>query len=170
MVNPPLAKYASLKSVMILFTIILGFNGYFIVNMKTSAGPPPLDLKFTHSPEVTYKTFNAMSSEQRKGYMIGELTTDIIYPIIYTLFLSFSLLLLFNGSRIIPIIPHGALIADVFENLSIFPLLKMYPKEIDWLAWVSSIFTTIKWLFVFISLLLLIAGLLRKFILLISSK
>jgi len=164
MVNPPLAKYASLKSVLILFIIILGFNGYFMVKMKSSTGQPPLDLRFTHSPKVTYKNFDAMSEDQQKRYMIGELTTDIIYPIIYTLFFSFSLLLLFKGNQIIPFVPYGAFIMDVFENLSLFTLLKLYPQHINWLAWVSSIFSTLKWLFVMLSFLLIILGLFRKFI------
>lgn len=162
MVNPPLAKYASLKSVMILFAIVLGVNGYFMLKMQSSTEPPPLDLKIIHGPEVTYNTFDAMSAEQQKRYMIGELTSDIIYPVIYTLFLSFSLLLLFKDFKTIPLIPYGAFVFDILENLSLVTLLKLYPQQIDWLAWISSIFSTLKWLFVFVSLLLIIVGISRK--------
>jgi len=135
-----------------------------MVKMRSSKGPPPLDLHFTHNPEVTYNNFDAMTLEQQKKYMRGELTTDIIYPIIYTLFFTFTLLLLYGANGIIPLIPYGAFIFDILENLSLFTLLKLYPEQINWLAWTSSVFSTLKWLFVLISFLLVIIGLFRKFI------
>jgi len=65
-----------------------------------------------------------------------ELTADIIYPIIYTLFYSLLLSWLFQRAfkpdskmQKYNVVPVGAWIFDLLENVGIVSMLSLYPSQ-----------------------------------------
>jgi len=101
----------------------------------------------------------------RASYRAFELTGDIAYPIVYTLFFSLAITWLFqrgfpSGSVMhrYNIVPLGAWLFDLFKNLCIVGMLSVYPSRPATLAWVSTIFTMVKWLFLIPTALLLLYG------------
>ena len=101
----------------------------------------------------------------RARYRIFELTGDIVYPIVYTLFFSLAITWLFRRgvakeSRLqrLNVLPFGGWLFDLLENLGIVAMLSIFPSQFGILGWAATLFTMIKWLFAGTSIVLLLIG------------
>lgn len=128
----------------------------------------PLDLMFFYTPEKAFDMIEKYGEEGRALYLRIELTADLIYPIIYTLFFGLLISWLFQrGFR--PespmqkwnVMPVGAWFFDLLENLGIVAMLSMYPAQPAALAWLTMILGSVKWAFALISIALILTGLVR---------
>jgi len=95
-----------------------------------------------------------------------ELTVDIIYPIVYTLAFGLLISWLFQRGykpdskmQKLNILPLGAWLFDLLENLGIVTLLSTFPAQITAVALLTTIFTMVKWIFAGASMLLIVLGL-----------
>lgn len=166
-----LKKYANGWLVLVLLAGFLSFNAVILPRQEarikaSSGGTTPIDLQFFYTPEKVYSMVASYGNEGRAAYRLFELTGDILYPIIYTLFFALAITWLFqrgfagtSGMHKLNVVPFGAWLFDLFENLGIVAMLSVYPSTPALLAWVSAIFTLVKWLFVIASILLLLVGL-----------
>jgi len=128
----------------------------------------PLDLMFFYTPEEAYAMIDKYGEAGRAIYWKIELTADIIYPIIYTLFFGLLLSWIFQrGFRSDSpiqkwnVMPVGGWFFDLLENIGIVSMISMYPAESDALAWLTMIFDSLKWAFAAISIVLILLGLVR---------
>ncbi len=170
MTTIPLQKMANPINVGLLLAIMLAFNIVLLpelIPVNSAQSIKPLDLQFAYTPQVAYESISSYSDVIRKKYIIGEMTVDIIYPFSYTLFLSFSIFLIYrnkknNNSLAIQfaLVPYIILVSDLLENTGIVTMLSKYPQELISVAWGTSYFSTLKWVTVAFSLLLIAIGLL----------
>ncbi len=128
----------------------------------------PLDVMFFYTPAQAFDMIEKYSAAGRSLYIKIELTADIIYPIIYTLFYGLLLSWLFQRSFKLDspiqkynVIPVSAWFFDLLENVGIISLLAMYPSQPAALAWLTMIFGSLKWLFAIASVLLALFGLVK---------
>ncbi len=128
----------------------------------------PLDLMFFYSPAQAFEMLEKYTAAGRSLYMKIELTADIIYPIIYTLFYGLLLSWLFQRGfkpdspmQKYNVIPVGAWFFDLLENVGIVSLLVLYPAQPAALAWITMLFGLIKWTFAIGSILLALFGLVK---------
>jgi len=109
----------------------------------------PLDLRFGYSIELVYSTFDALGDAGRRRYMIGILSVDLLYPLVYSSLFAVWLTLLLprdtSVTRVLRLLPFAILIADLLENTSIAIMLAQYPERMEFLARAASIFTASKW-------------------------
>jgi len=157
--------------VFILFLLDVAFVGFIMpiaaALMKGDAGGPgPIDLQFFYTPAKVYGMIEAYGEYTRAFYRNVELTVDIIYPIVYTLFFSLLITWLFKRGfaenstmQILNVVPFGAWLFDLLEN--IVSMLSVYPSTPAALAWVTTLFTMIKWLFAGASMILVLIGLMK---------
>ena len=131
----------------------------------------PLDLMFFYTPAQAFQMIDKYGEAGRALYLKIELTADIIYPIVYTLFYGFLLSWLFQRAfksaspmQKLNIIPIGAWFFDLLENLGIVSMLAMYPAKPAFLAWLTMIFGSLKWAFFLVTLGLVLIGLVRAVI------
>ncbi len=108
------------------------------------------------------------SPEVRASYRLFEMTGDIIYPIVYTLFFSLLITWLFqrgfassNKMQNLNVVPFGAWLFDLLENIGIITMLSVYPSTPAMVAWLSAVFTLVKWTFAGASLILILLGLVK---------
>ncbi|HUF37803.1 MAG TPA: hypothetical protein VMN57_04720 [Anaerolineales bacterium] len=161
-----LRKYSFGWLVLVFLVGVLYFNVVVLPNAARVLGETdPIDLQFFYTPEKVYAMVEAYGPEVRTQYRDFALTGDIAYPIVYPLFFSLAISWLFKrglpkDSRLhrLNVVPFGAGIFDVLENLAIAAMLGGYPAEPAWLAWIAAFFTMVKWLFVFASLALILYG------------
>jgi hypothetical protein len=132
-----------------------------------SGGTGPLDLVFNYSSDQVYQMLKSYNGEGREFYAIIELTADMVYPIIYSLFLSLLIIFLckklYIQDRIIKVafvVPVIALAADCCENICITVMLLNYPYKLNTVAEAANIFTMIKWVFLMASIMLVLTALL----------
>ena len=128
----------------------------------------PLDLLFFYTPDSAFDMIEKYGPAGRDLYTKILLTVDILYPVIYTLFLGLFLSWLFQRGfpRQSPMqrmnaVPVGGLLFDLLENIGIVWMLSMYPSIPAILAWIIMLTSTVKWLFALASLVLIFVGLAR---------
>lgn len=131
-----------------------------------SGGFGPIDLKFGYTPEEAYRMVEAYGERGRKRYAIIELTVDLLYPLVYATLL--ALVMTYGLRRSLRpdhplqkahVLPYGVVLADYAENVGIVTMLLRYPARHESVAWLTSIFTVIKWLGFGTSLIVALAGL-----------
>lgn len=158
-----LSLFASGKNVLLLLGLYLPFPTFILPQLEKLIAQQsnykrivPLDLQFNYTPQLAYNTLSNMGEVGRKHYFWGELTIDILYPIIYGFLFSLLILWLFRkiGETEIKwqrwaIFPLVAMFMDFLENISIISLLRIFPNQTPsfdkWAFWAAS-FGAIKWL------------------------
>jgi len=128
----------------------------------------PLDLMFFYTPAQAFAMIEKYSAAGRSLYLKIELTADILYPIIYTLFYGLLLSWLFQRGfkpdskmQKYNVLPVGAWFFDLLENVGVISLLVTYPSQPAALAWLTMIFGSLKWAFALASIGLALFGLVR---------
>jgi len=109
-----------------------------------------IDTSILYSVEDLYSIIDGYSRQVRLAYIYQRFTFDLIWPIVYGLFIvvtTLYLLIKINLKRLNRLIyfPLAAVIFDFLENISVSILMFIYPFRINALAMLASIFTTIKW-------------------------
>lgn len=126
----------------------------------------PMDLLFFSTPAKLFTIAGSYGEYGRAFYRSVELTVDIIYPVVYTLALGLLISWLFQRGfstkskmQGLNIAPIGAWLFDLLENLGIVTLLTTFPAQLTAIAWLTTFFTMVKWIFAGISMLLIVIGL-----------
>jgi len=163
-----LRQFAKGWLVLVLFAFTLSFEGFIfpaLDKLITSGGAGPLDLLFFYTPQQAYERIAAYGEAGRAAYRVTELTADVLYPTVYSLFLGLLISWLFQrgfdaqaGIQRWNVTPLGAWTFDLLENLGIVTMLTVYPAAPAWLAWLTAGCTMTKWLFAGASVLLALVG------------
>ena len=168
-----LKKYANGWLVLLFMAGDILFNAVILPGQQASmeagsGGTGPIDLLFFYTPDKVYSMIESYGDAGRASYRTFELTGDIIYPIVYTLFFSLALTWLFQRGfsadskmQNYNVVPFGAWLFDLLENLSIVTMLSIFPSTPALLAWITTLFTMLKWLFAAVTILLLLTGLIK---------
>ena len=166
-----LKKYANGWLVLVFMAGDIFFNAVVMPGQQRiieagSGGTGPIDLQLFYTPEKVYGMIASYSDTVRSSYRTFEMTGDILYPIVYTLFFSLLITWLFqrgfasnSSMHKFNVMPFGAWLFDLFENISIVMMLSVYPSMPAMLGWVSGIITLIKWSFAGVTIVLMLVGL-----------
>jgi hypothetical protein len=169
-ISETLKKYTNGWLVLLFFAGEMFFNTVILPNQQAkieaaSGGTGPIDLQFFYTPEKVYSMVAAYGEAGRADYRLFELTGDIIYPIIYTLFFALLITWLFQRGftpdspmQKWNVLPLGGWLFDLLENLGIATMLSVYPSTPAGLAWITALFTLVKWLFAGVTIVLILIG------------
>jgi hypothetical protein len=181
MINNLLRKlqtFSTLKTLVVLFTLILIFIGAFIISptspsnqlSQNSNGVGMLDAQFHYTAEKAYQMLTAYGAQGRELYLSRILPLDVLIPIVYSLFLAVAISFVFQRAfpptgpiQYISLLPFAAAIADYIENVGVVSLLLVYPTHLDVVAAITSYFTSSKQIFFNISVVFLLIGILALF-------
>ena len=151
--------------VFLLFTaLVLPAQAAGADEISGDAGSP--DMSFFYSPQELYKMAEAYGEDGREAYIEARFTFDLIWPLVYALFLStaisWTFALIFPGEsrwRWGNITPILGMAFDYAENITTSLVMYRYPATSDFLAIFAPVFTAIKWIFVGGSFILVLIGL-----------
>ena len=139
-----------------------------LLAFAANASVLPLDLMFFYIPDQAFAMIEKYGAAGRDLYMKIELSADIIYPIVYTLFYGLLLSWLLQRGfkpdsqmQKYNAMPVGAWFFDMLENVGIVSMLVMYPSQPAAMAWLTMIFGSIKWAFFVVTIGLTLYGLVR---------
>jgi hypothetical protein len=139
-----------------------------LLALAANASVMPLDLMFFYTPDQAFAMIEKYGPAGRDLYTKIELTADIIYPVIYTLFYGLLLSWLFQRGfkpdspmQRYNVVIVGAWFFDLLENIGIVSMLSMYPSQPAALAWLTMIFGSLKWVAFLVTLALVLFGLVR---------
>lgn len=139
-----------------------GVMPYLGAQAMNTPGAGPLDLMFAYSPAQAFAALAAFSDAGRAAYRLFLLTADLAYPITYTLVLAWSIALFsrttrWENARWLLLAPLFLFGFDMAENMGIVALLGVYPAQPIWLALITSLCTTLKWIFAGSSIVIVLA-------------
>jgi len=160
-------------SMLLALAILIGLNGFLFPwaeKMLSGFGGPDakvLDLRFGFSPGEANQFLALIGPEGRSFYQMLELTLDLVYPLVYGLFLGALLLLVWR--KVLPekspwlglsLLPVATAVFDYLENINIVLLIRRFPDQADTLANLASVFGAAKWVLFGLSVAVLLIGLL----------
>jgi hypothetical protein len=123
------------------------------------------DLSFYYSADDLYQMAEEYGEAGREAYIRARFTFDIAWPLVYAFFFVTTISWIY--SRIFPaesrwrrsnLVPVLAMFFDLLENLSTSLVMYRYPERMPVVDSLSGVFTTLKWVFVAGSFLLLVGG------------
>ena len=167
-------KLANWQGVLFLLAIlvlcILGFtwrSGLFNLDVDHKL----LDARFWYRPTDVRDFFAYINTKLgKKGlniFVLTQVTLDFIFPITYGTLFATLIILLYSGEtrQKLIIIPLLATIFDLGENFILAYLAYSYTGKISSLAWLAGISTSLKWLMMIGSVLIVFGGAIYRYVL-----
>lgn len=151
--------------------IFLSFTALVLPGQATrgqeeTGGSGSPDTSFYYSADDLYQMAEEYGQEGREAYVRIRFTFDLVWPLVYTLFLVTSISWLsrraFSGDspwQLANLAPILAALFDLLENISTSLVMVRYPDHTAVIDTLAPIFTAVKWILVGISFLLLLASL-----------
>jgi len=150
--------------IFLLFTALVLPQQAAKAEQETGSADSP-DTSFFYSPGDLYRMAEAYGEGGRRAYIRARFTFDLVWPLVYTLFLATAISWAF-GRAFAPDSPWqranlapllGALF-DYLENLSTSLVMLRYPARTPVLDVLAPVFTALKWGFIGASFVLLLGG------------
>jgi len=123
------------------------------------------DLSFYYSAADLYEMAEAYGEAGRSEYIRVRFTFDLVWPLVYTLFLVTSISWVYarafsEGSKwqLANLAPVLGMIFDYLENMATSLVMWRYPAQTAVVDWLAGIFTILKWVLISASFILLIVG------------
>ncbi len=165
-------RIANWKTLILLLTVYVSFPAYWFknagatINQLAGKAIDPIDLTFGFNPARTLRMVADYGPAARAYYTRIELTTDLLYPIVYSLLLAVVLTLLFRRKSYKPfswvaLLPFVGMFFDYLENATIVGMLNHFPGQSYPLAALCEIFKMGKFLIFGLSMALILYGLVR---------
>ena len=160
-------KKSSIKNTLIFLGafLILNLLAFPFFMNKIGTENRILDLMFGYSSETAYQTISSLGYSSRVWYAWMLASVDMIYPIVYSIFLSIGISANYKNVikkdsdwRMINILPALALLGDISENTNILIMLNNYPASINLAAHFASVSGMIKWSTVVVSMAVIVVG------------
>ena len=123
------------------------------------------DTSLFYSPRALYRMAEAYGEEGRRAYVRARFTFDLVWPLVYTLFLVTATCWAFGrafppGSRWqrANLVPLLAALFDYLENVSTSIVMLRYPAQTPVVDLLAPVFTLFKWALLGAAFLLLALG------------
>jgi len=122
------------------------------------------DTSFIYSAADLYAMAEAYGPEGRAYYIYQRFTFDLFWPLVYLLFFLALITLLYrqlpstSSLRIVNLLPFAGVLFDLLENSGAAYVMYRYPEQVPFLAALVPVFTFFKWLFIGLSSLAILAG------------
>lgn len=124
---------------------------------------PSPDTSLYYSKAELYQIAETYGQEGRLYYVDSRITFDILWPLVYTFFLINAISWILNQTiledsklRLLNLVPLAGILFDYLENIASMVVMFRYPTPTDILASLAGIFTSLKWVFLGGSFLILV--------------
>ena len=155
-------NFISKKKSQITIFILLNIFGLIFFLLPYNIFWNMLDLRFSYSEEIVKQSFGSIGEEGRQLYFFSALIIDTVYPALYVSLFLGAYYKLFKENIFLLILPLTAGFFDILENIQVSLLLSNFPTLSSQNIFYSSTSTSIKWVVIGISLIVLIYGVIQK--------
>ena len=151
---------AALVIFLIFSAVVLPSQSAAAAAYRSSSGSP--DLSLFYSSNDLYQMAELYGSAGRDAYVRARFSFDLVFPIIYTLFLTTAISWILDTItpeaslwRILNLAPIQGMLFDFLENITASIVISRYPVLSPISANLAPVFTFLKWVFVGGSFLIL---------------
>jgi len=150
-----LTKFAKGKYLLLFFVILILFELLFMKVLtprflEFSGGVQLLDTTLFYSPEQAQTMVADYGSAGRSYYNYIQLA-DLFFPVVYALLLALSITKLISSNNLrqshwrwVALIPLIAGVCDWLENIGIFTMLRLYPRDFGIVATITNLACILK--------------------------
>ena len=150
--------------IFVVFTaVVLPMQSKQAASTSGDAGSP--DTSFFYNADGLYEMAETYGEAGRSAYIRARFTFDIIWPLVYTLFLTTTISWAFGRAfmpgtvwRRLNLAPLLGALFDYLENISAALVMYRYPLQTPVVDSLASVFTMLKWIFISGSFILLLIG------------
>ena len=135
-------------------------------NAREDSGESSPDMSFFITVGELYTIAESYGESGRDAYVYARFTFDLVWPIVYTLFLASSISWLYSRSldsesvyQNANLIPVFGMMLDYLENISASIVMLRYPLRTPVIDVLAVVFTPLKWVFLGGSFLIVLIGL-----------
>jgi hypothetical protein len=157
--------FALLAVVIFFLFIALVLPGQSASSQSQTGDISSPDLSIYYSALDLYEMAEAYGDQGRTEYIRERFSFDLIWPLVYTFFLTTTISWLYKQSlsesnpwRRINLLPVIGMIFDYLENISTSLVMYRYPAPTLIIDWFAGFFTVLKWLLIGLSFAALVAG------------
>ena len=150
--------------IFVLFTALV-LPGQSARSSEQAGGERSPDLSLYYSADDLYQMAEEYGEAGREAYIRARFTFDIAWPLVYTFFLVTTISWICTRTfppesmwRRANLAPIFGMIFDFLENLSTSLVMYRFPERTPVVDSLATVFTTLKWVFVAGSFVLLIVG------------
>ncbi len=151
--------------------VVLPLEASMYASRTGNANMP--DSRLFYDAKWLFALAEILGQSGRRYYVISRLRFDILWPLTYGFFLITSLSLTWSFSKIKPylfIMPLLGVVCDLLENTMVSIVFIAYPTELGVVAHMSGFMTFFKWLFIALTILMIVLGLMIKSFSMIHNK
>ena len=130
-----------------------------------SGGADTPDTSLYYTADDLYQMAGTYGEVGRKAYIRARFTFDLLWPLVYLLFLVTSISWIYarfdpahRWFRKVNLLPLAGALFDYLENISTSLVMWRYPERTVLVDALAPIFTMLKWVFIGASFLLLVVG------------
>ncbi|MGD9147991.1 MAG: hypothetical protein PVI80_20660 [Anaerolineae bacterium] len=150
--------------IFLLFTALVLPQQAAKSQQETGSAVSP-DTSFFYAPADLYQIAESYGEAGREAYIRARFTFDLVWPMVYTLFLATAISWVF-GKAFAPdslwqranLVPLVGALFDYLENLSTSLVMLRYPAQTPVVDLLAPVFTALKWGFLGVSFVLLCGG------------
>jgi len=155
------------KKTLLLFIFVVLFELLFMRVLtprflEITNGMELLDMTTFYAPEQAFEMIENYGPEGRAYYNYIQMV-DFFFPIVYSLFFTFLIakLMMLNNLfqprwRFLAFVPLIAGICDWLENIGIFAMLRIYPRDFRIIAVLTNMVCVLKFGFILLSIVIII--------------
>jgi hypothetical protein len=154
----------SALAIFLLFSALV-LPGQSATSEANAGGARSPDTSLYYSADDLYRMAEAYGQQGREAYVRVRFTFDLIWPVVYTAFLSTAISRVYGRAfaphsrwRRANLAPLLGALFDYLENLSTSLVMVRYPDQTAVVDALAPLFTLVKWVFVVGSFVLLFAG------------
>lgn len=116
------------------------------------------DTSLFYSPSAFYQMLFDYGDDGRRFYILIRWTFDLIYPLVYGLFLMVVLVRINKEhfKNYLILFPLLGVVFDYLENTFATLLMGLYPSQFSSLVYILEIMSILKWLFIGLSMYLIV--------------
>jgi hypothetical protein len=151
-------------AIFLLFTALVLPQQAANSEQETGSAVSP-DTSFFYSPADLYRIAESYGEEGRQAYVRARFTFDLVWPLVYTLFLATAISWVFGKAfaadspwQRANLLPLVAALFDYLENLSTSLVMIRYPAQTPVVDLLAPFFTALKWGSLGLSFVLLLGG------------
>lgn len=135
------------------------------------------DMSFFYSADELYQMASRYGKDGREAYIRARLTFDLVWPLVYGIFLSMGISWTFRKAfsgegpwKRANLVPVLGVLFDFLENVSTSLVMARYPRPTAVLDGLASGFTMVKWILVAGSFALFLIGIVMGLLRWVGSR
>lgn len=155
-------KILIISTIIFVFFMIVVLPKVSVYTEEVTGSSNSPDTSLIYSSDDLFKIASDYGEEGRDAYIFLRCTFDVVWPIVYFMFLASLMGVLIKKLQLketykyLIILPVFSILFDYFENITSVIVMYKYPTEMLFFANITPYMTLLKWIFIGVSFIIIV--------------